>query len=130
MDKEQEFTVKQVRLRVLDDIECAIGAGNYNEARDRLVMFMHTVKENSAPAVQMYSAVNKLKEQFNVDCDSVIAAASSAEKISFGGDDPCKGLPPLQWQEEKLEELRVKLLMDCHKVCWDIALRFNLIPSE
>ena len=129
MEKEERYNLKTVRLRNLEAAESAIANRDYIEAVSRLKMFANTLKNGS----EAQKDFKKLDEAVEIEYRKAINVMNykiaNYDKMLWE-KDLLNGLPEDLFREEEMEKINYKNLMDKHQVCWDVSLRYGLIPED
>ena len=127
MDKEEQYTLKVVRLKELEQAGIGLGTMDNQGAFNHLRNFADSVEEHS-------QAGKQLSERFKViekKCNDGLAAMRQEVNYSMStGILKVDGVPWYDYERVEKSTLYSTFIRSFNKACWQIALKYNLIPKE
>jgi len=92
-------------------------------------MFANTLKNGSEAWKDFKKLDDEAELEYRKAVNEMEYRIAHYDKILWERD-LLGGLPEDMFREEQMEKINYKNIMDKHQVCWDVSLRYGLIPED
>jgi len=126
LEKEEKLSLKQVRLKELQHAADCLGVGSDRGAFNHLKNFADSVDEDADAGKQLSERFKEIEKEYTEKYDMVESKVSEARV----GNLRVGGTPHFVYEPETKDKLYNGLIRSFNRICWQIALRHDLIPKQ
>lgn len=127
LEKEETLSLKQVRLKELQHAADCLGVSSDGGAFNHLKNFADSVDEDAHAGKQLLERFKEVEKKYKENYDIIEDKVAESRNSSSLRVD---GVPVFLYEPEQKDKLYNGFIREFNRICWQIALRHDLIPKQ
>jgi len=126
IDKEETLSLRQVRLKELQQAANCIVIGDGTGAFNRLKNFADSIDEDSLASKGLLERFKEIEKKYFDGYDTIESEVLDARQGSLR----INGIPHFEYEPVEKKRVYNEFIRRFNRICWQIALRHDLIPKQ